>query len=161
MGTQMLKYDQFESKNNGIKKRKFINKQKKNKLSGFERRRQEIIDQHSLSVAGPSGFAKESNIYEKTHLKMEVELTPEWVLYKMSLSRCADGNFIYLYADEDTCHLIELAIITLEIPYVREELVVDCFNTIIRFELYLYSIIEKCPSIYYQMRNLNVGECIG
>lgn len=158
----MLKYDQFESKNNGIKKRKFINKQKKNKLSGYERRRQEIIDQHRLFVAGPSGFAKESKTYEKPHLKMEVELTPEWVLDKMSLSICADGKgFIYLYADEDTCHLIELAIITLEIPYVREELVVDCFNTIIRFELYLYSIIEKCPSIYLKMRNLNVGECIG
>ena len=116
----MLKY--FEFKSNGIKKRKRLKKMKKNDLTEDDRRRQEIIDNHSVFVAGASGFAEGfNNISEKKHLKMEIKLTPEWILDKMSLSRGADGHgVIRFYAEEENCHWLELALETLGIKIIKD-----------------------------------------
>jgi len=157
----MLKF--YEFKSNGTKKRKRL-KLKKNNLTGVERRRQEIIDKHSVFVAGASGFAEGySNLSEKTHLKLEVKLTPEWILDKFSLSRYADGKgIIYFYSDEENCHWIELALETLGIKIIKDEIVLDLKGTsVFSYELLLDAILEECPTLYQEMWELHVKECIG
>jgi len=157
-----MKYDQFESKSNGIKKRKRLKKQKRDDRTWVERRRQEIIDNHSVFVAGASGFAEGFNISEKKHLPREVKLTPEWILDKMSLSRRADGKgVIYFYSDEENLHWIELALETLGITIIRDEIMVDCETTVYSFELLLDEIMEECPSLYQEFWKLHVKECLG
>lgn len=158
MENQMLKYDQFESKKNSIKKQRRLKKLKKN--DGTHMRQE--IQAKNVQLNGPSGFSKDfHNLYEKNHLKMEVKLTPEWVLDKMSTSRYADGHgVIYFYADEDNCHWIELAITTLEVPFVREEIVLDCCTTVISFALFLDSLMDQCPSLFHEMWDLNLIECV-
>ena len=158
----MLKY--FEFKSNGIKKRKRLKKLKKNDLTEIECRRQEIIDKHSVFVAGASGFAEGySNLSEKKQLKLEVKLTPEWILDKMSLSKYADGKgVIYFYSDEENCHWLELALETLGIKIIKDEIVLDCKGTsVFSYELLLDAILEECPSLYQEMWKLHVKECLG
>ena len=158
----MLKY--FEFKSNGIKKRKRLKKLKKNDLTGVERRRLEIIDKHSVFVAGASGFAEGyNNLSEKKHLNLEIKLTPEWILDKFSLSRYADGKgVIYFYSDEENCHWIELALETLGIKIIKDEIVLDCKGTsVFSFELLLDEIMDECPTLYQEMWKLHVAECLG
>jgi len=158
----MMKYDQFESKSSGIKKRNRLKKQKKDDLTWVDRKRQEIIDNHSVFVAGASGFAEGFNISEKKLLKMEVKLTPEWILDKFSLSRGANGKgAIFFYSDQENLHWIELAFETLGITCIRDEIMVDCETTVYSFELLLDSIMEECPSLYQEMWKLHVKECLG
>lgn len=154
----MLKYEEFEGKNDSIKKTRRLKKLKKNDLT----HKHPEIQAKNVFVNGPSGFSKEfHNLYENKHLKMEVKLTPEWVLDKMSLSRYADGHgVIYFYADEDNCNWIELAITTLEVPFVREEIELDYYTTVISFALFLDSLMDQCPSLFKEMWDLNVRECI-
>ena len=157
----MLKF--YEFKSNGTKKRKRL-KLKKNNLTGVERRRQEIIDKHSVYVAGSSGFSEGLvNLRKEEQLKKEVRLTPEWILDKFSLSRYADGKgVIYFYSDEENCHWLELALETLEIKIIKDEIVLDCKGTsVFRYELLLDEIMEECPTLYQEMWKLHVAECLG
>jgi hypothetical protein len=158
----MLKF--YEFKINGIKKRKRLKKLKKNDLNNVERRRQEIIDKHSVFVAGASGFAEGlDNLSEKKHLNLEVKLTPEWILDKFSLSRYADDKgVIYFYSDEENCHWLELALETLGIPIIKDEIVLDLKGTsVFSYELLLDELMNKCPSLYQEMWELHVKECLG
>lgn len=155
----MLKYDEFESKNNGIKKRKRLKKVKKNDLTGDDQIRQEIHAKN-VQLNGPSGFSKDfHNLYEKKHLKMEVKLTPEWVLDNMSTSRYADGKgVVCFYADEIKFPWVELALKTLGINYIKDEIELDC-NTVISFKLLLEALKDECPSLYKEMWEMNASEC--
>ena len=160
----MMKYDQFESKGNGIKKRNRLKKLKKNDLTEVERRRQEIIDKHSVYVAGSSGFSEGLvNLSEKKYLKKEVKLTPEWILDKMSLSKYADGKgVIYFYSDEENCHWLELALETLGIKIIKDEIVLNCKGTsVFSYELLLDELMDECPTLYQEMWKLHVAECLG
>lgn len=155
----MLKF--YEFKTNGIKKRKRLKKLKKNDLA-IDRKKKEIQKKMNVFVNGGSGLREFNNVFEKKHMTQEVKLTPEWILDKFSISRYADGegNIIF-YADEYSLPWIELALKTLAVDYIKDEIKVGCNNEVVfSFELLLAAIKNECPLLYQEMYDLNAKEGI-
>jgi len=153
-----MKYFKFKS-NVGIKNPKLIEKQKKNEDSHKFERIQAKKDQ----VNNASIFSKKINhLFENSHLGLEQELTPEWIIDHLTISKYADGEGkISFFADETSLSWVELAIINLDIDYKKEDIVVGNDNeVVVSFDLSLDALKNKCPLLYRKMYLLNAMECV-
>lgn len=153
-----MKYFKFKS-TDGIKNPKLIEKQKKYEDShNFER-----IQAKKDQVNNASIFSKKINhLFENSHLGLEEELTPEWIIDHLTISKYADGEGkISFFADETSLSWVELAIINLDIEYNKEDIAVGSDNeVVVCFELYIEALKIKCPSLYRKMYLLNSIECV-
>ncbi len=157
----MIKFKEFKS--TGKKKQSRLKKVKNNDLA-IDRRKKEIRKRMNVYVDGASAFSKDiGRAFENKQSNLEVKLTAEWIIDKFSLSRGADGEGnITFYTDESCFPWIELAIITLGIEFIKDEIVIDCDNNevVTYFEILLDDIKYKCPVLYEEMFELNSKECI-
>jgi hypothetical protein len=91
-----------------------------------------------------------------------LELTPEWVLEKLPHTHYADGDGnISVYTDETTeANFIELALVSLHIPYEAFEYVDDNNDFVNGFEFRIEVIETECPSFYQSMKKLDTNNLI-
>ena len=85
-----------------------------------------------------------------------IELTPEWVLDKLTHSKYADGEGnVSVYSDSVTdIHWIELALTTLEIKYEYNEYG-DFDQMTMGFDFRLEDILKGCPNLYTSLSELD------
>jgi hypothetical protein len=91
-----------------------------------------------------------------------LELTPEWVLEKLSDTHYADGDGnISVYTDDTTnADFIELALDSLHIPYEAFEYVDDNNDFVFGFEFRIEILEAECPSFYQSMKELDTNNLI-
>lgn len=150
----MKKFNEFTT-NNEIK----LPIQKKNDHTRIF----EEIQSKDVYINNASIFSKKINhLFENSHLGVEEELTPEWIIDHLTISNYADGEGkISFFADESSLNWVELAIINLDIEYNKEDIVVGNDNeVVVSFDLYIEDLKNKCPLLYRKMYLLNAMECI-
>jgi hypothetical protein len=87
---------------------------------------------------------------------MEIKLSPEWILDKLPQSTYGDGQGGFeIWVYENSYHWIELALKTSGIPYTEDDFVDEFDKTIVRFNLKLEDLREECPSLFFELNELD------
>lgn len=95
-------------------------------------------------------------------MKKFIELTPQWVLEKLSHTHYADGDGnISVYTNDATdANWIELALNTLDITFDENDYVDGNDEIMFGFEFRIEDIKNDCPSFYLKMEDLDSNNFI-
>jgi hypothetical protein len=96
----------------------------------------------------------------KSLVKKILELTPEWVLDKLSQTSYADGDGnISVYTDDATdANYIELALDYLQINYEAYDYLDGNDDFVFVFDFRIEDVKEECPSFYKSMKELDINK---
>lgn len=88
---------------------------------------------------------------------MEIKLTPEWILDKLSETIYGEGNGdLTIWAYPKNSDWIELALKTLGIKSKGKEFFDEFHHSIWRYELTLEQIKSTCPNLYKALYKLSL-----
>lgn len=90
-------------------------------------------------------------------MKKKIELTPEWVLGKLSHTRYADGkgNISVYTGNASDANWIELALNSLNIGYEAYDYLNENSLIVFGFDFRIAEIQNDCPTFYNSMKELD------